>query len=66
MADLTITIPDDQIATMEKHLDPAGETGADAAAKTANVQAKIQQIVSDWVWDAAKQEAANAVANPSE
>ena len=66
MADLTITIPDDQIATMESHLDPAGEKGADAAAKTANVQARIQQIVSDWVWGAARQAAANAVANPTE
>ena len=66
MADLTITIPDDQIATMETHLDPAGEAGADAAAKTANVQGSIQKIVNNWVWDAAKQAAANDVDNPTE
>jgi len=65
MADLTITVPDDQIATMETHLDPSGEAGADAAEKAANVQASIQGIIDRWIWDAAKQAAANAVADPT-
>ena len=65
MANITITIPDDQLAAMEDHLDPSGEAGADDAAKTTNIQNSVQEIVNGWVWSAAKNAAANAVADPT-
>lgn len=65
MANITITIPDDQLAVMENHLDPAGEAGADNAAKTTNIQNSVQKIINNWVWDAAKNAAADAVADPT-
>ena len=46
MADLTITIPDDQIATMEKHLDPAGETGADAQQKQQTFRLRYNKLLA--------------------
>lgn len=66
MADLIITIPDDQLANMETRLDPSGEPGEDTEDKAVHVQTSIQQIINNWVWEAARNAAANAVANPTE
>jgi len=65
MADITIALPDDQLGNLEIYLIPTADKDNDADTQITNIQDHVQKVVNNWVWEGARQAAANAVADPT-
>ena len=65
MAEITITLPDEQLGNLEIYLNPTADKDKDAATQISNIEDHVQIVVNNWVWEGAKQAAADAVEDPT-